>query len=88
MHQDFDRQVLSRLPLAEATLVLWQYVCDDSSLHELYDQHRGRTYQKKSSFPLLAQLVRDALLEPDGSGHQSFCQAQQDGILPAVLSST
>jgi hypothetical protein len=88
MHQDFDRQVLSRLPLAEATLLLWQYVCEDSSLHELYDQHRGRTYQKKISFPLLAQRVRDALLEPDGSGHQSFCQAQQDGILPAVLLST
>ena len=88
MHQDFDREVLSRLPLAEATLVLWQFVCDDDSLHKLYDRHRGRTYQKKITFPLLAQLVRDALLQPSGSGHKSFCQAQQDGILPAVLSST
>jgi hypothetical protein len=74
--------------LAEATLLLWQFVCDDPSLHELYDRHRGRTYHKKIPFPLMAQLVRDALLEPDGSGHKSFCQAQQDGILPAVLSST
>jgi Transposase DDE domain len=88
MHQDFDREVLSRLPLAEATLRLWQFVCEDSSLHDLYDRHRGRTYYKKIPFPLMAQLVRDALLEPDGSGHKSFCQAQQDGILPAVLSST
>ena len=88
MHQDFDREVLSRLPLAEATLLLWQFACDDTSLHELYDRHRGRTYQKKIPFPLIAQLVRDALLEPDGSAHKSFCQAQQDGILPAVLSST
>ena len=88
MHQDFDREVLSRLPLAEATLLLWQFVCDDTSLHELYDRHRGRTYQKKIPFPLIAQLVRDALLEPDGSAHKSFCQAQQDGILPTVLSST
>jgi hypothetical protein len=88
MHQDFDREVLSRLPLAEATLLLWQFVCDDPSLNELYDRHRGRTYQKKITFPLLAQLVRDALLEPEGSGHKSFCHAQQDGLLPAVLSST
>ena len=29
-----------------------------------------------------------ALLEPEGSGHKSFCQAQPNGILPAVLSST
>lgn len=88
MYQDFDREVLARLPLAEATLLLWQFVCDDPSLHELYDRHRGRTYHKKIPFLLMAQLVRDALLEPDGSGHKSFCQAQQDGILPAVLSST
>jgi hypothetical protein len=88
MHQDFDREVLSRLPLAEATLLLWQFVCDDTSLHELYDRHRGRTYHKKIPFPLIAQLVRDALLEPDGSAHKSFCRAQQDGILPTVLSST
>ena len=88
MQQDFDREVLSRLPLAEAVLVLWQFVCDDQVLDDLYDCHRGRTYQKKITFPLLAQLVRHALLEPAGSGHKSFRQAQQDGSLPAVLSST
>jgi len=88
MQQDFDREVLSRLPLAEAVLVLWQFICDDAGLDELYDRHRGRTYQKKITFPLLAQLVRDALLAPDGSGHKSFCQAQRDGTLAAVLSST
>jgi hypothetical protein len=88
MPQDFDREVLFRLPLAEAVLTLWQFVCDDTSLDDLYDRHRGRTYQKKITFPLLAQLVRDALLEPDGSGHKSFCHAQRDGTLDAVLSST
>jgi Transposase DDE domain len=88
MPLDFDREVLSRLPLAEAVLSLWQFVCDDQSLDELYDRHRGRTYQKKITFPLMAQLVRDALLEPDGSGHKSFCHAQRDGTLDAVLSST
>src|SRR5262249_6011284 len=72
----------------QATLLLWQFVCDAPSLNDLYDRHRGRTYQKKSTFPLLAQLVRDALLEPDGSGHKSFCHAQRDGTRPAALSAT
>jgi hypothetical protein len=88
MPQDFDREVLSRLPLAEATLTLWQFLCDDDTLGQLYDRHRGRTYEKKITFPVMAQLVRDALLEPDGSGHKSFRHAQRDGTLPAVLSST
>ncbi len=88
MPQDFDREVLSRLPLAEATLTLWQFLCDDDALGRLYDRHRGRTYEKKITFPLMAQLVRDALLEPDGSGHKSFRHAQGDGTLKAALSST
>jgi len=88
MPQDFDREVLSRLPLAEAVLALWQFVGDGPALADLYDRHRGRTYQRKITFPLLAQLVRDALLEPEGSGHKSFCHAQRDGTLEAGLSST
>ena len=88
MHQDFDREVLSRLPLAEAVLSLWLFVCNDQHLDRLYDRHRGATYQKQITFPLIAQLVREALLQPDGSGHQSFCQARADGTLNAALSST
>jgi hypothetical protein len=85
--QNFDQEVLSRLPLAEAVLLLWQFVCDDDHLDVLYDRHRGSTYVKKITFPLMVDLVRDALLEPDGSGHQSFRHAQQDGTLNAALSS-
>jgi len=88
MQQDFDREVLSRLPLAEAVLSLWQFVCDDEHLDVLYNRHRSGTYEKKITFPLMVQLVRDALLEPEGSGHQSFRHARQDGILTAALSST
>src|SRR5438128_1747793 len=88
MPQDFDREVLSRRPLAEATLTLWQFVGDGDALADLYDRQRGRTYQKKITFPLMAPLVRDALLAPDGSGHKSFRPAQRDGTLNAVLSST
>lgn len=87
MQQEFDREVLSRLPLAEAVLSLWQFVCDDEQLDSLYDTHRGATYQKKISFPLMVHLIRDALLQPDGSAHQSFRHAQAEGALTAVLSS-
>jgi hypothetical protein len=54
MPQDFDREVLSRLPLAEATLTLWQFLCDDDTLGQLYDRHRGRTYEKKMDHPAIA----------------------------------
>ena len=87
MQQDFDREVLSRLPLAEAVLSLWQSAGEDEHLDALSDRHRGGSYQKKITFPLMVHLVRDALLEPDGSGHQSFRHAQQDGILTTALSS-
>jgi hypothetical protein len=87
MQQDFDREVLSRLPLAEAVLSLWQFVCADEHLDALYDRHRGATYEKKFTFPLMVQLLRDAFLEPEGSGHQSFRHARAGGILTAALSS-
>jgi hypothetical protein len=88
VQQDFDREVLARLPLAEAVLSLWLFVCDDEHLDRLYDRHRGGTYQKKITFPLMVHLVREALLQPDGSGHQSFRHARADGTLNAALSST
>src|SRR5258708_4535700 len=88
MQQDFAWEVLTRLPLAEAILSLWQWVCADDGLDRLYDRHRGGTYQKKITFPLLVYLIRDALLEPKGSGHKSFRHARADGTLSAALSST
>ena len=51
---------LARLPLAEATLTLWQFIGNDDALDGLYERHRGRTYERKITFPLMAQLVRDA----------------------------
>jgi hypothetical protein len=50
---EFDRAVLSRLPLAEAILSLWSWVSDDDHLADLYERHRGGCYEKKITFPLL-----------------------------------
>jgi hypothetical protein len=60
MQQDFDREVLSRLPLAEAVLVLWQFVCDDQDLDDLYEHHRGR--------PSTGRTVRAAPASRNGAG--------------------
>jgi hypothetical protein len=87
MQPAFDREVLTRLPLAEAVLSLWRFVCDDDHLQELFARHRGACYEKKIPFPLLVQLVGDALLQHEGSARQSFRRAREDGQLPAALSS-
>ena len=39
MSQEFDRDVLTRLPLAEAVLSLWQWACHDDHLADLYDRY-------------------------------------------------
>ena len=41
MSQDVDREVLTRLPLAEATLQLWAWVADDPHLDDLFQRLRG-----------------------------------------------
>lgn len=86
MPPTFDRTVLTRLPLAEAVLSLWAFVCDDDHLQNLYDRHRGACYDKKLTFPLMVQLIADALLQHQGSARQSFQRAREDGQLPTVLS--
>ena len=38
---DFDLQVLHRLPLAEAVLLLWHWQCDPQTLNDLFAAQRG-----------------------------------------------
>lgn len=85
MVTEFDREVLSRLPLAEACLRLLDFVGADDFLDDLFARHRGRCYEHLISFPLLVHLVGDALLQHHGSGHQSFQRADEVGSLPASI---
>jgi hypothetical protein len=80
---DFEQEVCRRLPLAEASLRLLDYVLRDDFLDQVYERHRGACYEKIITFPLLVQLIADALLQPESSGHQSFTRAKEDGILKA-----
>ena len=61
MEAEFAREVLSRLPLAEATLSLWRWVADPLFLLSVFARHRGRGYEKDLSFGVVVQLIADAL---------------------------
>jgi len=73
----FAPEVLHRLPLAEAVLLLGQWQCAPPTLEELFGQHRGRCYTRELSFATLVGLIGDALLEHDGSGRQSFQRGRE-----------
>jgi hypothetical protein len=73
--------VLARMPLAEAVLTMWCWIADDSYLKQIFDQHRGKCYEKILSFPLVVRLIRDALIEHEGSGRKSFEHAEERGEL-------
>jgi hypothetical protein len=75
-------EILARMPLAEAVLTQWCWIADDAYLDEVFDQHRGRCYEKVLSFSLMVRLIRDALLEHEGSGRKSFEHANERGELP------
>jgi Transposase DDE domain len=83
---DFDTELLSRLPLAEAVILALSHVAQPSFLDDLYERFRGRTYQKTLSFPVLVHLISDALVQHGGSGRQSFTRADEQERMPVTNS--
>lgn len=83
---DFDRAVLQRVPLAEATLLLLSHATGEPFLDDLYDRHRGRCYEKVLSFAALVQLIGDALIQHRGSGRKSCDHAAEMGAMPVTPS--
>ena len=80
---DFSYQVLSRLPLADAVMSLWSYAIEDDFLQQIFDEHRGRSYEDVLTFSTMVNLVSDALLEHDGSGRQAMLRAEEREELEA-----
>jgi hypothetical protein len=74
---------LARLPLAAAVLTLWRWAADADSVDQIFDEHRGRCSTKILIFSTIVCLVRDALLEYDGSGQQGSDAARDRGDLGA-----
>lgn len=82
---EFAREVLTRLPLAEAVLSLWRWVADPLFLLSVFARHRGQGYEKESSFGVLVQLIAAALVEHPGSGRKSFARGREEGLLTASV---
>jgi len=85
MEAEFAREVLSRLPLAEAVLSLWRWVADPLFLLSVFACHSGAGYEKEIRFEVLVQLIADALLEHQGSGRKSFERGREQGLLTASV---
>lgn len=80
-----SKQVLARMPLAEAVLLLWRWVMCEERLQALWGRHRGRCYEKLISFSLMVHLIADALLQYHGSGRRSFEKNIEARELPASV---
>lgn len=76
---------VARMPLAEAVLLFWRSIADEQRLQAVWDRHRGRCYDWEISFPVMVQLVADALLDYDGSGRRSFEAGIVQGTLTASV---
>jgi hypothetical protein len=85
MAAEFAREVLTRLPLAEAVLSLWRWVADPLFLLSVFTRHSGTGYEKEIRFEVLVQLIADALLEHQGSGRKSFERGREQGLLTASI---
>jgi Transposase DDE domain len=84
----FAAEVLSRLPLADSVWQLLHYAMEDSWLDNLWARKRGSCYEKQLKFRTLAHLITDALIEHQGSGHQAFERAREQGTLPVSITSS
>ena len=84
----FEREVLQRLPLADAVLSLWAFVMDPTFLDGVFQRHRGRSFEQELKFPVFVELIADALVQHRGSGRQSFERALEHQTLPISVSAT
>lgn len=80
-----SKEVLARMPLAEAVLLLWWWVTCEERLEGLWKRYRGRCYKKIISFSLIVYLIADALLQYQGSGRRSFEKNIEKGQLEATF---
>jgi hypothetical protein len=79
------REVLARLPLAEAVLTAWNWMADDAFLDDLFEKHRGRCYTRAIRFPVVVRLIHDVLVGVAPSAHRRFTQAIRAGELTTTV---
>lgn len=82
--EQFVRQVIGQLPLADAALSLGAYLFQPEFLDTLFQKYRQRSYEDTLSFASFVQLVSDALLHHGGSARQCLDRAEKAGTLPVT----
>lgn len=80
-----SKAVLARMPLAEAVLLLWRWVTSEERMQNLWEQYRGRCYERVISFWLIVHLIADALLKHNGSGRRAFEKGIENEELEASV---
>ena len=81
----FSREAMSRLPLAEAVIRFFDFLTDSEFLKQVFDRHRGRSYEQGLRFSSFVYLISDALLEHRGSAHRAIQQADEEGDLEVSM---
>src|SRR3982751_3146351 len=81
----FDAEVCRRLPLADATLNLLDYVADDAFLADLFDRHRGRCYERGTGSSALATWWTRPWPAHGQAARRTFVRARADGALGASV---
>ncbi len=83
-----SEQVLARMPLAKGVLLLWKWTTCEERMHDIWQRHRGRCYEKVISFSLMVHLIADALLQYKGSARRSFEKGIENEELEATCQAT
>lgn len=83
--QTFEREVCQRLPLADSVFRLLDFCTEDGFLDDVFDRHRGRSYEDILTFPQFVRVLSDALLRRQRSAQQHFQDAQDQGTLPTCV---
>lgn len=84
-NDDFERQALDRLPLAQACLTVLDQALRPEDLARLYDRNRGRGYEAELSFGRFIAVLRDCLLGPNTSARPALPEAADRGDLPVSM---
>lgn len=80
----FRKEIIGRLPLAESVTLLFLTVADEELLSRIWEEHRGRCFERELSFGTMVHLISDALLSHK-SGRRSFQKNKERGILGTSL---
>src|ERR1700683_3644979 len=83
--QSFERHVCQRLPLADSVFRLLDFCTEEGFLDDVFDRHRGRSYQDILTFPQFVRVISDTLLGRQRSAQQHFQDAQDEGTLPTCV---